>query len=634
MENGYYLSTFLAFDELAYMKEVKLRHDQNVSLWKKAGNNISIIKYWELERITGFKQHSETFKDRQTVEDLLNMLLKQERLSVGDMKEIWGTSGLERECKFYHDADVSFHSITHIFSSIFMNGSDYFYKNSIVALAADCGPDNLWEEDAFARNFYAGAVSINGKIEYFPISSPGYLWSHAKKRLGLREGTLMALATASPCRFTENQPAAFAEKDITNRDLWPEMSDYVDALIEKAKILVDAHDDTLVSGFDARFTKEENIASMVMKEVQLISNEIMAKNVDAILKKYGLDPKATTLALSGGFCLNCPSNSYLMNKFGFQELLIPPVTSDCGISLGQALYYFYYENDGQIEIGPISPYLGEEFKDFSQELETHKVYFESVSEFDESTFVQDIVDHPIIWFNGRSEIGPRSLGNRSILSDPRTLEMKDKLNTLKRREWWRPVAPVVLEEKMGICFGVEKRSPFMLELIEVKPEMLPRIPAVCHLDTTARIQTIQEADNPDLHRAISAFYKETGIPLLCNTSLNDNNEPIINAPEEALNFCLRKGIKVAYMNGLRLKLHNHDLFDQDYPKERDKSFNKRSEQVDCPQRNPYGLSKDEVTVFWDYKYEYGGDALLNKEKAGEIKEKTDQIKARYKYLAR
>ena len=312
IKNGYYLSTFLAYDELASCLGVKLRHDQNISLWKVEGAKITLIKYWELERITGQKQHSETFYNKREIEKLITLLLKEENLTLSDIIEIWGTLGFQKNLQFFHPKNISFHSVAHLFSSFFVNGSSTFYNNTIIAIGADGGPDNLWEEDAFIRNFYAGAISINGSVEYFPVNSPGFMWSHAKKRFGLREGTLMALATASSSRFLKQTRPPFINEDIKNRDQWSAMCKYIDDLIKQAESLSESHKGTLFSGFDSNFSRKENIISIVMKEIQSVSNEIMKKNIDNILLKYKVNPQKTFLALSGGFCLNCATNTYLM----------------------------------------------------------------------------------------------------------------------------------------------------------------------------------------------------------------------------------------------------------------------------------------------------------------------------------
>ena len=195
-----------------------------------------------------------------------------------------------------------------------------------------------------------------------------------------------------------------------------------------------------------------------------------------------------------------------------------------------------------------------------------------------------------------------------------------------------PCCPVVLEEKMSMFFSKRKKTPFMLELQNVKPKLGYRIPAVCHLDTTARVQTLIKKDNPILYKAINSFYEKTGVPLLCNTSLNDRGEPIINSPDEAFNFALRKKINVVYFNGKRILLKNHDLYPEVNPLTRYKILHSLRKS-DCD-NNPYELSKDEVTVFWDYKYQFGEGALKDKGHTLRIKKLTKTIINRYKYLAR
>ncbi|MCB1485331.1 MAG: carbamoyltransferase, partial [Hyphomicrobiaceae bacterium] len=147
------------------------------------------------------------------------------------------------------------------------------------------------------------------------------------------------------------------------------------------------------------------------------------------------------------------------------------------------------------------------------------------------------------WFQGRSEFGPRSLGNRSILADPRTAEMKDILNKrVKFRQAFRPFAPIVLAERAKEIFEGEIDSPFMLMAMKVRPEWKDKIPAIVHVDGTARVQTVREDQNPKLHRLLKEFDKITGVPVLINTSFNVKGEPIVESPEDAINCFLGTGI--------------------------------------------------------------------------------------------
>jgi carbamoyltransferase len=143
------------------------------------------------------------------------------------------------------------------------------------------------------------------------------------------------------------------------------------------------------------------------------------------------------------------------------------------------------------------------------------------------------------WYQGRSEWGPRALGNRSILADPRREDMRDLLNLkIKRRESFRPFAPSILEERTGDWFTIAYPDPFMIKVYPIRPEQRPRIPAVTHVDGTGRLQTVSRGANPRYWKLISAFERQTGVPIVLNTSFNEN-EPIVNTPAEALDCFLR-----------------------------------------------------------------------------------------------
>jgi carbamoyltransferase len=149
----------------------------------------------------------------------------------------------------------------------------------------------------------------------------------------------------------------------------------------------------------------------------------------------------------------------------------------------------------------------------------------------------------VAWCRGGSEFGPRALGHRSILADPRNPKMKDTINQkVKRREWFRPFAPVVLSEKAAQWFEIDFESKLMLFIAPIK--QADRIPAVSHMDESARLQTLQRQDNPELYELIERFDEITGVPLLLNTSLNGSGEPLVETPEDALNFFHRNPVDV------------------------------------------------------------------------------------------
>jgi carbamoyltransferase len=148
------------------------------------------------------------------------------------------------------------------------------------------------------------------------------------------------------------------------------------------------------------------------------------------------------------------------------------------------------------------------------------------------------------WFQGKMEFGPRALGNRSIVADPRRADMKDILNTrIKHRETYRPFAPSILEEKVADVFERSEPSPFMLMVYKVKEDMRARLPAITHVDNTGRLQSVSAATNPRYHALISEFHRQTGIPLVLNTSFNEH-EPIVTTPTEAINCYLKTRMDV------------------------------------------------------------------------------------------
>lgn len=150
------------------------------------------------------------------------------------------------------------------------------------------------------------------------------------------------------------------------------------------------------------------------------------------------------------------------------------------------------------------------------------------------------MDGPIVWYDGQSESGPRALGHRSIIADPRSIRNKDLINLYKQRQWWRPVAPIILEDFLEEWFENAYPSPYMLNNFVIRQEKKELVPAILHLDLTARVQTINQESDEALYHVIQNFYERTGIPIVCNTSLNDRGEPIIETVEQAFNFALRK----------------------------------------------------------------------------------------------
>ncbi|MFB6772705.1 carbamoyltransferase C-terminal domain-containing protein [Streptomyces sp. NPDC056337] len=600
MKDGYYLSVYVNPVGLQRIVNVTYRHDANVSLWHKQQEEVTLIAHWEIERISGLKQHRTPFLDRAHLEDFLGECLAQQGLTLADIIEVWGTPDIDTVSDYHLGDDqpeLAYHALAHLYSALLLDADKYF-NGTILGFAVDRGPEFVIER-AIKKKWFAGGIVRSGRVTFFPVESPAPLYGAAKDRFKQREGTLMALATATKAYGSCDREAilgAYVFDDITS------MTTPSTALQE----IVHQVSATLVS--DPDFSAEESLISAVMKEVQAISVRIMERNVERALEQHQLSPADTRLALAGGYALNCPTNSHLMEKYGFQELLAPPCVGDDGQSVGMALAGFLKKGgDKPFSFRFPTAYLGSSDTGLDEVLHDHQPYIASSAPYDDATAVADLREGPVVWFNGRSEIGPRALGNRSLIADPTTYTSKELLNQYKQREWWRPVAPVALEEHIDAWFENARPSPYMLETFTIRGSQRTQIPAVAHLDYSARVQTLTADQNPQLYRLIAAFHSATGVPMLCNTSLNDKGEPIIERLTEAVNFCLRKRIKVAYLNGTRVEFTNFAAYPEREPHPRDHTrFTKVSAEAEQRIRaelNPYGLPDV-------YLYRYLHDNLM------------------------
>ncbi|MER5810743.1 carbamoyltransferase C-terminal domain-containing protein [Streptomyces sp. NPDC002033] len=587
MKDGYYLSAYLNPVGLQRVLNVTYRHDANLSLWQKEGTRVSLLAHWEVERISGQKQHRTPFLDQDHLEGFVDARLAEHGLSRADMVEIWGTPGLDTVDDYHLGAEhpaLAYHSLAHLYSAVLLD-SDVFHEETVLGFAVDRGPDFVVER-AITDKWFTGCVVRGGEMSVFPVQSPGPLYGAAKDRFHLREGTLMALAGATKAHGSCDREAVlgqYAFDDITS------MTVPAAALDDIARQVAD----TLVR--DPRFTDEESFAGAVMKEVQAISVRIMERNVEEALARYGLTPADTILALAGGYALNCPTNSHLMDRYGFRRLLAPPCVGDDGQSIGMALAAFHKKSPGgRFDFRFPTPYLGGADTALDEVLAAHAPFVASAGEAGPATAVRDLRAGPVVWFHGRSEIGPRALGNRSLLADPTTYAAKEELNRLKERQWWRPVAPVVLEEHLADWFENSRPSPYMLETFTIRGAVRDRIPAVAHLDHSARVQSVTAEQNPPLHALLTAFHEATGVPMLCNTSLNDRGEPIVEKLAEAFNFCLRKGVRVGWFNGVRVEFTGFAGYGVPGPLPRDHerftAVPARRERAIRADLNPHGLS--------------------------------------------
>ncbi len=249
--------------------------------------------------------------------------------------------------------------------------------------------------------------------------------------------------------------------------------------------------------------------------------------------------RAKHLCYAGGTALNSVANTRLLHDAGFDDVFIQPAANDAGTGAGSALS-IWHEHLGKPRSGQLTHALwGPAYsrERCREALVAAGLPFEEVGEPELFRRVAALLARGLVlgWFQGRMEVGPRALGNRSILADPRDPAMKDTLNArVKHREPFRPFAPAVLEEHAAEWFEWTRPSPFMLHVARIRPAKVAAIPAVAHVDGTARLQTVDRASNPRFRGLIEAFHALTGVPLVVNTSFNVMGEPIVCTPEDAV----------------------------------------------------------------------------------------------------
>jgi carbamoyltransferase len=275
---------------------------------------------------------------------------------------------------------------------------------------------------------------------------------------------------------------------------------------------------------------------------------LLEEIVLGLLRTIAEKTRLKDLCLAGGCALNCTMNGKILSETPFERVYIQPAAYDAGTSLGAALYVKHQILGAKRDFVMDHTYWGLEY---SREacLAALKARDLCFREFDDAAMADAAADHIsqgkiLGWYQGRFEWGPRALGNRSIVCDPRDAAMKDHLNArIKHREAFRPFAPSVLEERAGDWFEMAGESPFMLMTCHVKREMQPRVPAITHVDGTARQQTVSKSTNPKYWNLIHAFERKTGVPVVLNTSFNEN-EPVVNTPEEGVACFLRNDMDV------------------------------------------------------------------------------------------
>lgn len=279
---------------------------------------------------------------------------------------------------------------------------------------------------------------------------------------------------------------------------------------------------------------------------------VQAETEEAVLayaRWLRLYSKSSNLCLAGGFALNCVSNSRIARESGFDSIFVPPMPGDDGIAVGCALYGA--AQNGELKRSPWSAFLGRPYSHNAAEFEALGLVPAGESQDLCDSVAELLANGSVVaWYQDGSEMGPRALGHRSFLADPRNAKLRDHLNrVVKGRDLFRPFAPVVLEEHVAEYFEQSWPSHFMSLVASVRAEKRALVPAITHIDGTSRYQVLRKDDHPRMYELVQAFARRTGIPMLLNTSLNRSGEPMVETPMEAARCVIASSVDHLVVDG-------------------------------------------------------------------------------------
>lgn len=407
------------------------------------------------------------------------------------------------------------------------------------------------------------SIEILGQVEY--PHSTGILYTATTQFLGFPhygdEGKVMGLAPYGQPRFIEEFREIIRTEDAgqfrLNLEFFRHHAEGVDMTWDQGSPVIGRiYSDEFRRTFGparvpgASLTdRERDIAA----SLQLRLEEVCFHVLKHLHQLTGL----TDLGLSGGVAYNSVMNGRILLNTPFRRVFIQPASGDSGTALGVCFQIY----NGVLNHGRSDEmegcYTGPDFTNdqIRTELEGNKLAFENFSDEEVTKrAAQDVANGLVVgWFQGRMEFGPRALGNRSIIADPRRAEMKDILNErIKKREPFRPFAPSILEERVDDYFEQTHPAPTMLMVYQIKPKMRKLIPAVTHVDGSGRLQTVSRKVNERYYQLISEFNELTGVPVVLNTSFNEN-EPIVCTPQEAINCFRNTRMDVLYLGNFAIR---------------------------------------------------------------------------------
>lgn len=458
-------------------------------------------------------------------------------------KKLWIPSNIQKELKYRGPMYFIPHHESHAASAYFVSGFD----DATIVTVDGVG------EWATTTIGYGKGIDLTLKKEIHFPHSLGLLYSAVTYYLGFKvnsaEYKVMGLAPYGEPKYMEQMYKLIDIKDDGSFALNMEYFTYEYGMTMTGKRFEE------LFGYPRR-TSEGPLTQFhkdIARSIQELTNILMLKIVTYAKKICPSD----NLCLAGGVALNCVTNGHILRSGLFKNIFIQPAAGDAGGALGVALAIWH-----RIFHGPKCPkmdhvFLGREYSDeeIKALLDQEHIPYQY---FEEKNLIPTVAallegENVIGWFQGRMEYGPRALGNRSIIADARNKENWKKVNLkIKFREDFRPFAPTILEERVSDYFDLDHESPYMLLVASTRPDKREAIPAVTHVDGSARIQTINRSQNQRYYDLIKAFERQTSCPVIINTSFNVRGEPIVESPKDALNCFLHTHIDYLVMGNFLL----------------------------------------------------------------------------------
>ncbi|MDD2907730.1 MAG: carbamoyltransferase C-terminal domain-containing protein [Candidatus Gracilibacteria bacterium] len=515
----------IELERLSRLKYLEIKEGSNALIMRRYFQEglkylLSIIGNYSNYKIIGFflfsenKNYINDFNFDYNIEKDFYFLGKE------NIKSFFYENNLSEEHHFFHALSSYYPSNFHDSAILVMDNSGFFGEG--------CFGGTTFTQSVYHGNLNEIKYLISSEYsEEIGLYGIGTIYSTISELIGIEPGSIMGLsAYGNKDRFShidlfelKDNKVFFIKKGIN----FLELSDYIKKLYGLKN--------SDLSGFD-------DVTKTILADISAHLQYETEKAIEYLGKCAKKLTNSDNICVSGGVGLNVLANSILINKCGFKNIFVQSAVGDQGISLG-GLYYLYYKIKGNNFLNKIdfSPYTGKIYTDFDVIFNKYKEYI-NILNFDLNLISNELKNNKIFGiFDLGSEFGPRALGHRSILASPLLKETNLKVNQIKSREYWRPLAPIILREEINAYLEDNYDSPYMTLSSHVKTDKLDLLKGVVHIDGTVRYQTITST-NGKIYDILNYFYNLSGIPVLINTSLNVKGEPIVETPEEAITLFL------------------------------------------------------------------------------------------------